>query len=167
MDKAKHLLFFVVSLWFYAVYPQDTCDFKKFEDKINKLIKEHEDSSEDLQFVSIGNFIIDSHQEQISNSLSGTRPFIFVFAPGRTFRFYVITRGTDAHIKLIQHAGGILKKKESFTLFEKTQKADQFSVGFYDYYLEKENEFQLLFQPGNTNEGCALMKFVEIAPLDQ
>lgn len=153
--------------WYSTGYAQDTCDFEEIDHRIDMLIKEHEASSTGLQYVPIGNFVINSHQGLTNNSLSGTKPFIFVFAPGRTFRFYVVTRGTDARVKLLQHADGLLKKKESLTLFETTQDGDQTTIGFYDYYLAEENEFQLLFLPGNHKKGCALMKFVEIAPLNQ
>lgn len=167
MDKAKYLICVVLLTWVFTVYAQDTCDFEEFESRINMRIKEHMGSSAGLKFVPIGNFVINSHQGLTTNSLSGTRPFIFVFAPGRTFRFYVVTQETDAQVKLLQHADGLLKKKESLTLFETTQKGDQTTVGYYDYYLEEENEFQLLFLPGTIEKGCALMKFVELAPLNQ
>jgi len=167
MNKVKYLVCAVLLGWCCISQAQETCDFKEFENRINILIKAHEASTTDQQFVPIGNFTINTQQGLTTNTLSGTRPFIFVFAPGRTFRFYVVTQGPDATVSLLQHADGMLKKKESLTLFETTQEGNQTTVGYYDYYLAEENEFQLLFRAGNTKKGCALMKFVEIAPLKQ
>lgn len=150
-----------------SVAAQSPCNFERMEEKIDILIKKHQNSAENKEFAKIGSFYVEGSNDTPANTLSGVKPFIFLFAPGRTFRFYVVTQGIDAQVKLLQHPDGLLKKKESLTLFERTQMAEQINVGFYDYYLEEENEFQLLFLPGNSNEGCALMKFVEIAPQNQ
>jgi hypothetical protein len=167
MNIVKKIIFVAIISSCYTLQAQETCDFKKFENRIDMLIKEHEASSDDKQFVPIGNFTINSQQGLITNTLSGTRPFIFVFAPGRTFRFYVVSQEADARVSLLQHADGLLKRKESLILFEAIHKGNQTTVGYYDYHLAQENEFQLLFRPENTKKGCALMKFVEIAPLKQ
>ena len=146
------------------VAAQNPCNFGRMEEKIDLLIKKHQASAEDKEFVKIGSFYVEDSNDTPANSLSGVKPFIFHFAPGRTFRFYVLSDGIDSKVTLMQKAGGILEHAESKVLFQAVHEGSHTGIAYYDYYLEEANDFQLLFSSVRNTSGCAVMVFVEIAP---
>ncbi len=87
----------------------------------------------------------------------------FVFVGGRTFRFYIYAHKTDAKLTMTQFKGGVLEKKEEILLFEATKKDNDGQVDYYDYVLDDHIEFVLTFETIGDEEGCALMKWVEIS----
>lgn len=88
----------------------------------------------------------------------------FVFVGGRTFRFYIYAHKIDAKLTMTQFKGGVLEKTKEILLFEATKKGIDKQVAYYDYVLDDEHiEFVMTFETIGDEEGCALMKWVEIS----
>jgi hypothetical protein len=87
----------------------------------------------------------------------------FIFAGGRTLRFYIYAHKNDAKIVITQFKGGILNKIEEKLLFEAKKEGRDEKVLFYDFVLEDQAEFVLTFEMIGNKQGCAFMKWVEIS----
>ena len=152
------ILIFISCLSWSTLFAQNKF-LKNAEKEIMALIEKQRTSLPEKEIIKIfeTNF---QFEEVVCNS----EDIIFSYIKGPTLRFYMVSENIDAQIQLWQRKDGIKKNEKEKLLWKVDNRGDESKITFYDYKLEKENDFLLEFHPvNNVKKGNAMLIVVEIS----
>jgi hypothetical protein len=159
--KKFSLLTFLAILLCSASFTQSNFQ-KNAEKEIMDLIQQHKNSFLKNDIIKI--FEMNIRPEEEDPLKTGNKDILFYYMAGSTLRFYVLAQEVDTQIQLWQRKDGILEKKNEKLLWKVNKNATEREVSFYDYKIEKENDFILKFRPiNNKNKGRAILIAVVIS----